>query len=142
VPRPPEAAGAGRRNSLNRFCRLLLVVALLGTGCARQAAPPLPIALTHTITPWPLRVGQAEVILHLKDSALKPVAGAHIALEQLMSHPGMAPVFGEAREIAPGSYAGRLDLNMAGDWLLLAHITLANGENLERQIELRGVEAQ
>lgn len=142
MPRPPEAAAAGRRSRLNRCCRVLLVAALLGTGCTRQAAPALKIALTHTITPWPLRVGQAEVILHLKDSALKPVAGAHIALEQLMSHPGMAPVFGETREIAPGSYAGRLDLDMAGDWLLLAHITLANGQNLERRIELRGVATQ
>lgn len=142
MPRPPEASMAGRRRKLNRCWRVLLVAALLGTGCARQAAPPPEIALTHTITPWPLRVGQADVILHLKDSASKPVAGAHIALEQLMSHPGMAPELGEAREIAPGSYAGRLDLAMAGDWLVLAHITLANGQNLERRIELRGVETQ
>jgi hypothetical protein len=142
VPRPREAAAAGRRRKLNRCCLVLLVAAFLAAGCSRKGAPPLRIALTHTITPWPLRVGQAEVMLKLKDSASKPVAGAHIALEQLMSHPGMAPVFGQAREIAPGSYAGRLDLAMAGDWLVLAHITLANGQNLERQIELRGVETQ
>ena len=142
MPRPPEAALAAGRRKLHRCRGVLLLAALLATGCTRQAAAPLPIALTHTITPWPLRVGQAEVILHLKDSASRPIAGAHIGLEQLMSHPGMAPVFGEAREIAPGSYAGRLDLAMAGDWLVLAHITLANGQSLERRIELRGVETQ
>jgi hypothetical protein len=29
---------------------------------------------------------------------------------------------------------------MAGDWVILAHITLANGQKLERQVDVKGVQ--
>jgi hypothetical protein len=48
-----------------------------------------------------------------------------------MSHPGMAPVFGEAREVAPGQYQGSLEFGMPGDWVALIHVTLPDGRNLE-----------
>jgi len=56
-----------------------------------------------------------------------------------MSHPGMAPVFGEAREIEPGRYQAHLTFPMAGDWVILLHIVLPDGQKLERQIDLKGV---
>jgi len=58
-----------------------------------------------------------------------------------MSHAGMAPVFGETRELAPGRYQGRLDLNMRGDWIVLFHIKLASGETFDEQVELRNIKA-
>jgi len=78
--------------------------------------------------------------LRLTDSASKAIAGAHIALEADMSHAGMPPVFGDAKEIAPGRYQTHLALGMAGDWVILLHVVLPGGEKLERQIDLRGVE--
>jgi hypothetical protein len=80
--------------------------------------------------------------LSLKDAAAEPVAGAHITLEGDMSHPGMAPVFGEANEVAPGRYQGHIEFAMAGDWVVLVHATLANGQRLERQIDVKGVEGK
>jgi hypothetical protein len=56
-----------------------------------------------------------------------------------MSHPGMRPEFGEAREIANGPYQCRLAFTMAGDWVILMHITLPGGRKLERQMEVHGV---
>ncbi len=56
-----------------------------------------------------------------------------------MSHAGMSPVFGRAKEGKPGGYNGRLELSMAGDWIILLHVTLADGRKLERQIEVKGV---
>ena len=58
-----------------------------------------------------------------------------------MSHPGMAPVFADAKEIDAGRYQGALQLNMAGDWVVLAHVILADGQKLERQINVNGVQA-
>jgi hypothetical protein len=58
-----------------------------------------------------------------------------------MSHPGMSPVFGEAQEVEAGRYRGRIDFAMAGDWVLLLHITLADGRKIERQVNVRGVQA-
>jgi hypothetical protein len=124
------------------LARLLVAAALFASGCRQPVAHSPDLALTHTITPSPLRVGRAEISLTLKDSARHPVSGAHVALEQNMSHPGMPPIFGEAREIAPGNYAGQLDLTMAGDWFVLVHLTLADGQKLDKQIELKGVETK
>ena len=59
-----------------------------------------------------------------------------------MTHPGMAPVFGRATEGAAGYYSGRLDLPMGGDWVILMHVTLAGGQRVERQIDLKGVRAK
>jgi hypothetical protein len=56
-----------------------------------------------------------------------------------MSHPGMAPVFGVAREGGPGQYQGSLDLAMAGDWVVLIHVRLPDGRTLERQLSVPGV---
>jgi len=56
-----------------------------------------------------------------------------------MSHPGMEPVFASATETEPGSYAARMQLTMPGDWVILVQGTLANGERIDRQIDLKGV---
>jgi hypothetical protein len=54
----------------------------------------------------------------------------------------MQPVFAAAREVGPGRYEARLDLTMAGDWILLIDATLADGRTLRRQVSLPGVRAR
>ena len=78
-------------------------------------------------------------MLELSDLSAKPVQGAAIVLEAVMSHAGMAPVFGGSTEVAPGRYNGNLAFTMAGDWVVLLHIRLANGTKAERQLEVKGV---
>lgn len=56
-----------------------------------------------------------------------------------MTHAGMSPVFAEAHEAEPGRYMARLGFPMAGDWIILVHVTLPGGKKLERQIDVRGV---
>ncbi len=58
-----------------------------------------------------------------------------------MSHAGMSPTFGEAKEISPGSYSGTLDLNMLGDWVVIAHIVLPDGETLNQQMKIQNLQA-
>jgi hypothetical protein len=91
------------------------------------------------IAPRPARIGLATVTLHLSDAAGRPVRQARIALEGDMSHPGMRPEFGEARETGPGRYQGQLTFTMAGDWIVLIQVTLPGGQKLERQMEVNGV---
>ncbi|MGH9503329.1 MAG: FixH family protein [Terriglobales bacterium] len=109
------------------------------SGCSRprQSLPASVNAIE--ISPQPPQVGPITVTFHLEDAA-KPVTGARTSLEADMTHAGMAPVFGDAREIAPGQYQGRLVLSMGGDWVVLMHIVLPNGQKLEKQIAVGGVQ--
>ena len=91
------------------------------------------------VTPQPARVGPFVVSVALTDAATHPVAGAKISVEADMSHAGMSPVFSETKEVEPGRYQSTLSLGMAGDWVILVHGTLPNGEKLERQFDVRDV---
>jgi hypothetical protein len=110
------------------------------TGCSRSDGSLPSIKIDHNIAPLPVRAGATTIFLRVADGAAKPVTGAHIAVEADMTHPGMAPVFGEAKEIEPGRYQTTLTFQMAGDWVILLHITLSNGQKVERQFDVPGVQ--
>jgi len=99
------------------------------------------VVINSEVSPQPVRVGPVTITMKISDFSAKPVTGAHIQLEGDMSHPGMAPVMGETKEIESGRYQGVLQLNMAGDWVVLAHVILADGRKLEPQINVSGVQA-
>lgn len=90
----------------------------------------------------PIQTGPIVLNLKARDAASRPITGAQIELEGDMSHPGMPPVFGKGTESADGRYTARLDLPMAGDWVILIHVTLAGGQKVERQIDVKGVRAK
>jgi YtkA-like len=117
------------------------MAALHATACHKPRASVPAIAIEHQIAPWPARVGPTAITLKMSNPAGKPVAGAIVKLEGDMSHPGMRPEFGEAPETEAGQYHGALTFSMAGDWVILMHITLPDGRKLERQMEVNGVAA-
>lgn len=84
-------------------------------------------------------MGPASITLKLADVGGTPVAGAKIAIEADMSHAGMSPVVAEAKEDEPGRYLAHLEFPMAGDWVVLLHITLPDGKKLKRQFDVKGV---
>jgi hypothetical protein len=133
------SADRERRQALTSRFVLAPVVLLLLSGCHRTADQADGVTIEADVLPQPVRVGAASVNLKMLDVHKKPVTGAHIELEGDMSHPGMAPVFGEARETDPGYYRGNLQFSMAGDWVVMLHITLADGRTLERQVPVKGV---
>jgi hypothetical protein len=128
---------------LAKVSRSFLVFACAGivlvAGCSRPVTSPPAITVEHTILPNPPRIGPTLVTLRLADTTAKPVSGARIALEANMSHAGMAPVFGEAKEIGPGQYQAHLTFEMAGDWVILLHVKLPGGQTLERQVNVGSV---
>lgn len=93
------------------------------TACSGTANSSRTITIEHEISPEPARIGPAVVNFRLVDPAGKTIRGARVAVEADMSHAGMSPVFGEAREIEPGRYQAHLGFEMAGDWVILLHIT-------------------
>jgi hypothetical protein len=124
-------------------CSVLIAVAFVGllgtTACRSTATSTDDIAVHQEITPQPVRVGVSDVAIQLEDATAKPISHAGIVVEGDMSHPGMAPIFDDAKEIAPGNYQAHIDFNMGGDWVLLLHIKLADGQKVERQMDVRGV---
>lgn len=112
---------------------------LLLVGCSRPADTSASVAIEHEISPEPARIGPATVTFKLADATGKPIAGAHVAIEADMTHAGMSPVLAEAKETEPGRYQAHLEFPMAGDWVILLHVTLPGGKKLERQIDVRGV---
>jgi hypothetical protein len=112
------------------------------SGCHKTSEKPPDIGFEHQIAPTPPRTGPATVTLKLADSAGKPIDGARINLEGNMSHPGMRPVFSEARELESGRYQATLEFTMGGDWVILVHITLPDGRKLQRQIDVKGVQSR
>lgn len=72
----------------------------------------------------------------------RPVVGASIHIQGDMTHAGMSPAIADATEVAPGLYSGQLNLSMAGDWVVISHITLRSGETMVDQFDLRGVQSK
>jgi len=118
-----------------------LFLTLVVTACNNPTESSAVVTIEHEITPQPVRVGQATLTLRLVNASRQPVTGASVTLEGNMSHAGMSPVFASARETEPGRYQAIVDLSMAGDWIILTHITLADGQKLERQLDVKGVRA-
>jgi|SRR5271165_1362596 len=132
----------GRRVAAPQFCRALVAFSCMGTlaiaACHRKD-DAAGISVQEQITPQPVRVGPATVVIQLADASAKPVVHATIMVEANMSHPGMGPVFSTANETTPGSYRTQIDFNMGGDWIVLLHIKLADGRKIEHQLDVRSV---
>jgi hypothetical protein len=113
-------------------------------GCAKSSGVEQVasgVIVEHEVEPAPAKVGSATITVRLKDADGKPLPAAHIAVEADMSHPGMSPVMGDAKEAEPGRYKCNVNFTMAGDWVILLHITLVDGRKLERQISVGSVRA-
>jgi hypothetical protein len=124
------------------FGLILFLLAALAAlaGCQRGSSQDIPdIGINLVVSPNPPQVGLATLALTLSDANGQPISGARIELEGNMSHAGMAPVFSQATEVAPGRYEAPLEFTMSGDWFILAKATLPDGRSLERQLNLPNV---
>ncbi len=121
------------------FCLCSSMVAASLTGCVRHAEVTPAVSIQTSISPQPVVVGPATVVVKLSDDHGAALAGARVNVEADMSHPGMSPVFADAKESPGGSYQAQMRFDMAGDWVVILHIRLPNGQALERQVDVRGV---
>jgi hypothetical protein len=115
---------------------LLVVLALaifLASGCCKSSSATNDVRFMLVSDPQPPRRGRNTFTVTLAGQAGQPIADAQVSLEGDMSHPGMSPAFADAREVAAGKYQAMLDLNMLGDWTIVAHIQLRSGRTFDRE---------
>jgi len=137
-----DLGGRRRAASLRVLAWLMLAsLALLAGGCRKFSNDQGGISIIESITPQPVRAQAETISFKLTNESHQPVAGAHVQVEGDMSHPGMAPIFADALERAPGDYRALLSFTMGGDWVVLFHITLSDGRKFERQMDVKGVES-
>ena len=115
---------------------------LLAAGCRGPAGETPDVLVEHEISPQPPRVGPAVFRIRMTDAASsKPLSGARVRLEGNMTHAGMTPVFAEAKEFEPGRYRATLEFTMGGDWVVILHVALSDGRQVERRFDVKGVRA-
>ena len=118
----------------------VMAALLMMTGCAGGGGGVEDVALDLTFSPDPPKVGPATVVVTLADAAGEPISGATLELEGTMTHPGMTPVFADAGETSAGRYEATLEFTMGGDWIIIVRGVLPDGSELEREVEVRGVQ--
>ena len=138
-----EMCNGGRGGAPSRL-HSALVIALcfvmpLAAGCRRVEHSTDTILVRQQLTPEPARIGPSLMAIQLTDTFGKPLSHATIRVEADMSHPGMAPIFREAKETIPGNYQASINFTMGGDWVVLLHIKLADGQKVERRMDVGGV---
>ena len=108
---------------------MLVVSCCILVGCSRRGTD---VTVTWTIDP-PRPAAGVEIVVQLsvwnRDGT--PATGVRMQCAAQMSHPGMAPIIGTVVERGSGIYEIRLQLSMAGDWVLVASGELPDGRRIE-----------
>ena len=122
------------------FGVLLLFAGLAAATCGRRTDNRPPVDVSWTLSPPAPAVGPAALTVTLRSASGGPLTAASVRLEAHMSHPGMSPVIVNAAERTPGVYEIPFAFTMAGDWVLLVAVTLADGSRTERRIPVANVQ--
>jgi YtkA-like len=115
------------------FLVMLALAMVIAQGCCKSSRAANDVSFVLTSDPKPPRAGRNTFTVILTSQAGQPIPGAQVSLEGDMTHPGMSPAFADAQEIAAGKYQARLDLNMLGDWTIIAYIQLPSGRTIDRE---------
>lgn len=120
-----------------------MIVAILAScciliGCSRRGTE---VTVAWTIDPpRPLAGVEIVVQLDVRNSDGAPATGLRLQCAAQMSHPGMAPIISPVVERGPGIYETRLQLSMAGDWVLVASGELPDGRNMTSSFRIPDVQ--
>ncbi|MBX3011986.1 MAG: FixH family protein [Caldilineaceae bacterium] len=95
------------------------------------------------ITLLPVEQGAATTALaiQLQNAADEAITDASVSVEGNMNHAGMAPVFTDtitdvADGTADGIYQVPFQFSMLGDWIITVSVTLADGSQVTKDINL------
>lgn len=123
---------------------LLLLIGILAIGCERgdgSSTDAEDVQIEISVTPDPPQVGPATITVTLTDADGEPITGADLDIEGTMSHAGMEPVLSNTTGDETGQYVtDDFEFTMGGDWIIIVRGELPDGTEIEREIDLAGVE--
>lgn len=108
----------------------VMLLALLLAACGPQNEPtpaPPDLDLSVQVEPDPPAVGEAVLIITIKDASGSPVDGATLQVHGDMDHEGMTPVDREVSESAGGEYRVPFEWTMGGGWIVTVTAQLPDG---------------
>jgi hypothetical protein len=122
--------------------RLVLAGTLLlaaSAACRREPAGPATAAVVVSAQLLPAQptVGPATLAVTLSGATPDTLQTAAVDVLGHMTHPGMTPVVATITRRGPDIFDAALDLNMAGDWLLIATVRFPDGRRLETRVPAR-----
>jgi hypothetical protein len=117
---------------------LLLLLVLIASGCARASSQPPDdgLAISLAYEPDPAVMGDATLLVTVRDAAGQPVADATVNVKGDMNHAGMVPVLAEATAGPGGVYELPFRWTMSGSWIVTVDVTLANGAAASRRFDV------
>jgi major membrane immunogen (membrane-anchored lipoprotein) len=123
---------------------LALLTVLLLTACGPRSewTDWLDVTIV-SVSPDPPSVGDAKLVLEIRDADGNPVNDATIVVEGTMTHAGMQPVIVATEALGEGRYATKgFKFTMGGDWVIIVRATLADGAMAQQRVDLAGVQGE
>lgn len=84
-------------------------------------------------------VGEANLLVTIKDQDGTPINNANVNVKGDMSHAGMRPVLGESDSASDGVYTIPYEWTMAGDWFVTVEVTFADGSTATERFDFNGI---
>lgn len=99
----------------------LLAIVLLLAACRQESTPvatSADVEISVRVEPEPMAVGDATLIVTLKDANGSPIDGATLQVHGDMDHAGMTPIDREVSESVNGEYRVPFAWSMGGGWIV------------------------
>lgn len=115
---------------------LLILLVLAACGQQSSATPaPVKLDMSARVEPEPLAVGEATLIVTLKDAAGSPVDNATLKIHGDMDHEGMSPFDAQASEGTSGEYRVPFEWTMGGGWVITVTAQLSGGGEVSKSFD-------
>lgn len=118
-----------------RLSLSLLLLALVLVACGQQSAPPptpTNIDMSVQVEPEPLAVGEAALLVTLRNADGSPIDGATLQVHGDMDHEGMVPVDREVSDSTNGEYRVPFEWTMGGGWMVTISARLPDGGEISQ----------
>ena len=128
-----------RLAGLGAVVPLLLCAAVVAGGCGRPPAlaDTTSVRVEARLVPPQPTVGPATLTVNLSGGTADTLQHATVDVVGHMTHPGMTPVVGTVTRRGPDVFDAALDLNMAGDWQLVATVRFPDSRRIETRVPVR-----